>query len=152
MTASPTDFPWKVPAFLPFACLPPISLVADEEPIRGYVCAAMWPTMSLETHEYWFDELSVWTEGFSVTVTQRARLQVNALRKALAIVQQEKAGTVCVTLSFGTIERHVDIVTSIFDQHMLTGTASSCRCAGNWNARARRIACTAFSNSCAAKA
>jgi hypothetical protein len=52
-------------------------------------------------------------------VTQRARLQVNALRKALAIVQQEKAGTVCVTLSFGTIERHVDMLTSIFDQNVL---------------------------------
>jgi hypothetical protein len=105
---------------IPALRLPAADLAGSgEEPIRGYICAAMWPTMSLETNKYWFDELSIWTEGFNVTVTQRARLQVNALRKALAIVQQEKAGTVCVTLSFGTIERHVDLLTSIFEQNML---------------------------------
>ncbi len=105
---------------IPALRLPAADLAAaDEEPIRGYVCAAMWPTLSLANKEYWFDELSIWTEGFNVTVTQRARLQVNALRKALTILQQEKAGTVCVTLSFGTIERHVDMVTSIFEQSML---------------------------------
>jgi hypothetical protein len=105
---------------IPALRLPAADLAAaGEEPIRGYVCAAMWPTLSLANNEYWFDELSIWTEGFNVTVTQRARLQVNALRKALSIVQQEKAGTVCVTLSFGTIERHVDMITSIFDQNML---------------------------------
>ena len=105
---------------IPALRLPAADLAAaDEEPIRGYVCAAMWPTLALANKAYWFDELSIWTEGFNVTVTQRARLQVNALRKALSILQQEKAGTVCVTLSFGTIERHVDMITSIFDGSLL---------------------------------
>src|SRR5262245_18380806 len=46
-------------------------------------------------------------------------MKVNALREALSIIQQDKAGTVCVTLSFGTIERHVDILTTVIEQNLL---------------------------------
>jgi hypothetical protein len=70
----------------------------------------MWPTRTLVERERWFDELYVWTEGFQATTTQRARIQVAALDHALRMLDCESAQSVAVTLSFGTIERHMDAI------------------------------------------
>jgi len=79
-------------------------------PLDGSVCATMWPTRTLAGRERWFDELYVWTEGFQASTTQRARIQVAALDHALRMLDCEAAGSVAVTLSFGTVERHMDAI------------------------------------------
>jgi hypothetical protein len=89
------------------------------KPIEGSVCAAMWPTYQLATREHWFDELYVWTEGFQASTMQRARIQLNSLRKGFALLSQERVRRVGVTLSFGTVERCLDLVTDTFDEHRL---------------------------------
>jgi hypothetical protein len=70
----------------------------------------MWPTRTLAERERWFDELYVWTEGFEASTTQRARIQVAALDHALRMLDRESANSVGVTLSFGTVERHMDAI------------------------------------------
>ena len=70
----------------------------------------MWPTRTLAERERWFDELYVWTEGFQASTTQRARIQVAALDHALRTLEGEAADSVAVTLSFGTVERHMDAI------------------------------------------
>ena len=70
----------------------------------------MWPTRTLAERERWFDELYVWTEGFHASTTQRARIQVAALDHALRMLASESAESVAVTLSFGTVERHMDAI------------------------------------------
>jgi hypothetical protein len=70
----------------------------------------MWPTRTLSERERWFDELYVWTEGFEASTTQRARIQVAALDHALRMLDRESANSVGVTLSFGTVERHMDAI------------------------------------------
>jgi hypothetical protein len=81
-----------------------------DHPIDGHVCATMWPTRTLTERERWFDELYVWTEGFQASTTQRARIQVAALDHALRMLDCESADSVAVTLSFGTVERHLDAI------------------------------------------
>lgn len=87
--------------------------------LQGHVCAAMWPTVKLGAPERWFDELYVWTEGFQASTMQRARIQLHALRKAFELLAQERVRTVGVTLSFGTVERCLDLVTDAFDENRL---------------------------------
>jgi hypothetical protein len=88
-------------------------------PLGGAVRATMWPTRSLRGNERWFDELYVWTEGFQASTMQRARLQLNGLRKAFALLEMERVEQIGVTLSFGTIERALDHATAIVDDNRL---------------------------------
>lgn len=81
--------------------------------------ATMWPTRALRENERWFDELYVWTEGFQASTMQRARLQLNALRKAFALLEMERVDKIGVTLSFGTVERALDHATAIVDENRL---------------------------------
>jgi hypothetical protein len=81
-----------------------------DHPLDGSVCATMWPTRTLAERERWFDELYVWTEGFQASTTQRARIQIAALDHALRMFDCESADSVAVTLSFGTVERHMDAI------------------------------------------
>jgi len=83
------------------------------------VRAVIWPTRALVTRERWFDELYVWTEGQQPGTMQRARIQIEALGKGCAMLEEECAQRVAVTLSFGTIERSLDLVTEVFDRHRL---------------------------------
>lgn len=99
---------------------PAATLQADwRKPIEGTVCAAMLPTYKLDPRERWFDELYVWTEGFQASTMQRARIQLNSLRKGFALLGQERVRRVGVTLSFGTVERCLDLVTELFDDNRL---------------------------------
>jgi len=84
-------------------------------PIDGCVCATMWPTRTLAERQRWFDELYIWTEGFRPSTTQRARIQIAALDQALRMLDCESADSVAVTLSFATVERHLDAIV----QHLL---------------------------------
>ncbi len=79
-------------------------------PLEGSVCATMWPTRTLAERERWFDELYMWTEGFQASTTQRARIQVAALDQALRMLDCESSDSIGVTLSFGTVERHMDAI------------------------------------------
>jgi len=97
----------------------PTIAVDWNKPIEGMVCAAMWPTMSLGVRERWFDELYVWTEGFQASTMQRARIQLNGVRKSFALLEQERVRKIGVTLSFGTIERSLDLLTAQFDENRL---------------------------------
>ncbi len=87
--------------------------------LGGAVRATMWPTRALRESERWFDELYVWTEGFQASTMQRARLQLNALRKAFALLEMERVDKIGVTLSFGTVERALDHATAIVDENRL---------------------------------
>ena len=77
----------------------------------------MWPTRSLVGNARWFDELYVWTEGFQASTMQRARIQFNVLSKACTMLETERVERIAVTLSFGTVERLLDLVTDTFDAH-----------------------------------
>jgi hypothetical protein len=77
-------------------------------PIEARVCAQIWPVHALNSSERWFDELSLWPEGFEVSVSQRARIQAFALRYALRTLDNQKSSHIGVTLSFGTVERYLD--------------------------------------------
>lgn len=97
---------------------PAVTLSLDRNrPGETSVRAAMWPTLTLDTDERWFDELYVWTEGFQPGTMQRARIQLNALNKAFVLLEREKVRRIGVTLSFGTVERCLDLVTDAFDAH-----------------------------------
>jgi hypothetical protein len=89
---------------------PASPLARDHQSLGGSVCATMWPTRTLAERERWFDELYVWTEGFQASTTQRARIQVAALDHALRMLDCESAQSVGITLSFGTVERHMDAI------------------------------------------
>lgn len=86
---------------------------------EGTVGATMWPTRALATRERLFDELYVWTEGYQPTTMRRARLQILALRKAFALLEFQRVDRICVTLSFGTVERALDPATDIFETNRL---------------------------------
>jgi len=88
-------------------------------PLEGNVCATMWPTRSLGGRKRWFDELYVWTEGFDASTTQRARIQVAALDNALRMLENEESDSVAVTLSFGTVERHMDAIVQHLQRYPL---------------------------------
>lgn len=89
------------------------------KPLQGWICATMWPTVSLAARERWFDELYWWSEGFQPSTMQRARIQLAVLAKAFALLEGERVRYVGVTLSFGTIERALDAVTDAIDAHAL---------------------------------
>jgi hypothetical protein len=91
----------------------------SNKPIDGAVCAVMWPTLTLAGRERWFDELYVWTEGFQASTMQRARIQLASLYRAFHLLERERVRRIGVTLSFGTIERCLDLVTDAFDLHQL---------------------------------
>lgn len=100
--------------------LPPDTLPVDLAPaVSARVRAVIWPTRVLATRERWFDEMYVWTEGAQPGTMQRARIQLDALAKCFAMIEEEQAHRVAVTLSFGTIERCLDLVTAAFDSHRL---------------------------------
>jgi len=92
---------------------------------EGTVGATMWPTRALATRERLFDELYVWTEGYQPTTMRRARLQILALRKAFALLEFQRVDRICVTLSFGTVERALDPATDIFETNRLLAHRSS---------------------------
>lgn len=107
---------------------PASTLALDHDgPIAGVVCAAMWPTYALTAHvprdasPHWFDELYVWTEGFQPGTMQRARIQLNSLEKGFHMLERERVRIVGATLSFGTIERCLDLVTDAFEMHRFYG-------------------------------
>jgi hypothetical protein len=77
----------------------------------------MWPTRALGDNARWFEELYVWTEGFQASTMQRARIQFNVLDKAFAMLEAERVERIAVTLSFGTVERMLDLLTDTFDAH-----------------------------------
>ena len=63
--------------------LPPALVLLDTARTRagrfgGSIRATLWPTRAFAGGVRWFDELYVWTEGAAPTVTQRARIQINA--------------------------------------------------------------------------
>lgn len=98
----------------------PDTLVTDLAPMTdARARAVIWPTRGLAMRERWFDELYVWTEGIQPGTMQRARIQLDALNKGFAMLEEELADHVAVTLSFGTIERCLDLVTEVFDSHRL---------------------------------
>jgi hypothetical protein len=90
-----------------------------DHPLDGSVCATIWPTRALQTDERWFDELYLWTEGFEASTTQRAAIQTMALTIAFSMLEREQADHVGVTLSLGTVERHLDRVAQVFQEHAL---------------------------------
>ncbi len=99
---------------------PPDTLVTDITSIsETRARAVVWPTRGLTTRDRWFDELYVWTEGTQPGTMQRARIQLDALNKGFAMLEEELSAHVAITLSFGTIERCLDLVTEVFDSHRL---------------------------------
>jgi hypothetical protein len=86
---------------------------------RGAVRATLWPTRSLAGNERWFDELYIWTEGGSASTTERARIQLAALRDAFQWLEYDLIERVGVTLSFGTVERALDALSSLFESNVL---------------------------------
>jgi len=91
------------------------------QPLSGSICATIWPTRSLTSDERWYDEIYLWTEGFQASTTQRARMQLMALETACHMLEREHADHVGVTLSFGTVERFLDDITRVFQDHALVG-------------------------------
>lgn len=85
----------------------------------GSIRATLWPTRALAGGIRWFDELYVWTEGAAPTVTQRARIQINAVRDAFRWLEHDLVEQVGVTISFGTVERMIDPLTALFEQNLL---------------------------------
>lgn len=98
---------------------PNADLTRNAPATAGSVRATLWPTLALDTGERLFDELYVWTERYQPTTMQRARLQLSALRKAFALLELEKRDHICVTLSFGTVERALDATTDLFESNRL---------------------------------
>ncbi len=85
----------------------------------GSIRATLWPTRAFAGGIRWFDELYVWTEGAAPTVTQRARIQINALRDAFRWLEYELVEQVGVTISFGTVERALDPLNELFERNVL---------------------------------
>jgi hypothetical protein len=88
-------------------------------PTEAVLRATLWPTRSLDTGERLFDEFYIWTQGYQPSTMQRARLQILALREAFALLEFERVDRICVTLSFGTVERALDLTTEVFDANRL---------------------------------
>src|SRR4030095_14673386 len=98
----------------------PISGCAEQAGnFRGAVRATLWPTRSLISSESWFDELYIWTEGGAASTTQRARIQIDAMRDAFLWLQYDLVERIGVTISFGTVERALDPLTELFESNML---------------------------------
>ncbi len=86
---------------------------------RGSVRATLWPTRSLVSNERWFDELYVWTEGGNASTTQRARIQIDAMRDAFQWLDFDLVERVGITISFGTVERALEPLTALFESNVL---------------------------------
>ena len=86
---------------------------------RGAVRATLWPTRSLVTAERWFDELYIWTEGGAASTTQRAKIQIEAIKDAFLWLEYDLVERIGVTISFGTIERALDPLTALFENNVL---------------------------------
>ena len=86
---------------------------------RGSVRATLWPTCSLTGTERWFDELYLWTEGGSASTTERAGIQIHALRNAFDWLAYDLVDRIGVTISFGTVERSLDPLTELFEKNLL---------------------------------
>lgn len=86
---------------------------------RGTVRATLWPTRSLAGSERWFDELYIWTEGGAAGTTDRARYQLAALRDAFQWLEFDLVEKIGVTISFGTVERALDPLSSLFESNVL---------------------------------
>jgi len=86
---------------------------------RGAVRATLWPTRSLVSAERWFDELYIWTEGGAAGTTQRARIQIEAIKDAFRWLEYDLIERVGVTISFGTIERSLDPLNALFENNVL---------------------------------
>jgi hypothetical protein len=86
---------------------------------RGAVRATLWPTRSLVSAERWFDELYIWTEGGAAGTTQRARIQIEAIKEAFLWLEYDLIERVGVTISFGTIERALDPLNALFENNVL---------------------------------
>lgn len=86
---------------------------------RGSVRATLWPTRSLLASEHWFDELYLWTEGGSASTTERAGIQLHALREAFDWLAYGLIERVGVTVSFGTVERSLDPLTELFEKNLV---------------------------------
>jgi hypothetical protein len=87
--------------------------------LRGAVRATLWPTRSLVTAERWFDELYIWTEGGTASTTQRAKIQLEAIKDAFLWLEYDLVERIGVTISFGTIERALDPLTALFENNVL---------------------------------
>lgn len=85
----------------------------------GSIRATLWPTRAFAGGVRWFDELYVWTEGAAPTVTQRARIQINALRDALKWLEYDLVEQIGVTISFGTVERALDPLNALVEDNVL---------------------------------
>lgn len=85
----------------------------------GSIRATLWPTRAFAGGVRWFDELYVWTEGAEPTVTQRARIQINALRDTFKWLEYDRVEQVGVTISFGTVERALDPLNALFERNVL---------------------------------
>ncbi len=97
---------------------PSSNLLQDwNPPPQGSVCAVMWPTRSLTDKARWFDEFYVWTEGFEARTMQRAHIQHRMLMLAFGMLEAEFIERIALTLSFGTVERLLDQVTDLFENH-----------------------------------
>jgi hypothetical protein len=86
---------------------------------RGSVRATLWPTRSLTGNQHWFDELYLWTEGGSASTTERAGIQIHALRNAFDWLAYDLIDRIAVTVSFGTVERSLDPLTELFEKNLL---------------------------------
>ena len=86
---------------------------------RGGVRATLWPVRSLAGNERWFDELYLWTEGGGGSTTERAAMQLHALRNAFNWLAYDLVDRIGVTLSFGTVERSLDPLTELFEENVL---------------------------------
>lgn len=89
------------------------------EGFRGSIRATLWPTRSLAGRVRWFDELYIWTEGSPAGTTQRANIQLNSLRDAFQWLEYDLVEQVGVTISFGTVERALDPLTTLFERNVL---------------------------------
>lgn len=81
--------------------------------------AVLWPTLHLATGERLFDELDVWTEGAQARTTLRANIQHVALQKAFVMLEEERIRRLALTLSFGTVERSIDAISTVIESHLL---------------------------------
>lgn len=86
---------------------------------RGAVRATLWPTRSLVSAERWFDELYIWTEGGAASTTQRASIQIDAMRDAFQWLDYDLVERIGVTISFGTVERALEPLTDLFEENVL---------------------------------
>ena len=61
----------------------------------------------------------MWTEGGSASTTERAGIQIHALRDAFDWLAYDLVDRIGVTVSFGTVERSLDPLTELFEKNLL---------------------------------